>query len=247
MALFMRSLNSVGIENFRAYLARLRDGSAAAPPRDLLEDSNYSTELPFGLEVAPRRFTSRFVLGRYLCDALAPVRTEGLDRNVGVWAWMSLALFDQVCPPAKDGTRKPGQDYRHIPDFSYRYRHRHLLYGPYEVYRRHEGFSALLLSGPVNSESAMYHEIASRQDLIANRGVVEATLELYLDRKRRAPKHGCQDAKGPPGSVRRLVRVLQQLDVNYDVYGMSGKDIVSVLPEEFDAWLNRGQARLPLG
>lgn len=246
MALLVRALNSTGIENFRAYLARLRSGLAADTPRDLLEDPNYSAELPVEVEVTPRQFSSRFVLGRYLSDLLRPMRPEGIDSNVGLWAWMSLAFFSQVCPAGKDGTRKPGQDYRHIPDFSYRYRHRHLLYGPYEVYRRHEGFSALLLSGPVNSESAIYHEITSRQDLIANKGVVEATLDLYLDRKRRAPKQGCQDAKAPPGSIRRFVRVLQQLDVNYDVYGMSGKDITALLPEEFDAWLNREQSRLSL-
>ena len=104
----------------------------------------------------------------------------------------------------------------------------------------------LLLSGPVHLESAIYHEITSRQDFIANRGVIEATLELYMDRKRRGPKQGSQQAQAAPGSVRRFVRVLQQLDVNYDVYGMSGKDIVSLLPSEFDVWLKRGQATLPL-
>jgi hypothetical protein len=40
--------------------------------------------------------------------------------------------------------------------------------------------------------------------------------------------------------------VLQQLDVNYDVYGMSGKDIVDLLPSEFDGWANRGQTALPI-
>lgn len=246
MALLVRALNNVGIENFRGYLARLRSGLIADAPRDLLEDSNYSNELAVALEVTPPRFSNRFVLGRYLCDLFGRIRGEGIDGNVGLWAWMSLAFFDQVCPAGRDGTRRPGQDYRHIPDLSYRYRHRHLLYGPYEVYRRHEGFSALLLSGPVNSESTIYHEITSRQDLIANKGVVAATLDLYLDRKRRAPKQGCQDAKAPPGSVRRFVRVLQQLDVNYDVYGMSGRDIIALLPAEFDMWANRGQTRLSL-
>ena len=246
MALLMRALNSVGIDHFRAYLARLRSGAVADPPRDLLADSNYSSELPVALDVAPRQFSSRFVLGRYLCDLFRPMRIEDVEGNVGLWAWMSLAFFSQVCPAGKDGSRRPGQDYRHIPDFSYRYNYRHLLYGAYAVYRRHEGFSALLLSGPVHSQGTLYQEIASRQDFIANKGVVEATMDLYLDRKRRAPKHGCQDPKAPPGSIRRFVRVLQQLDVNYDVYGMSGKDIVALLPEEFDAWLNRGQTRLSL-
>jgi hypothetical protein len=242
----IRALNNAGIEQFRAYLARLRGGGAASPPRDLLGDSNASVELPADVEIWPRQFASRSALGRYLCEVLDRLRPDEMERSTGLWAWMSLFFFDQVCPIAKDGMRRPGQDYRHIPDFSYRYRYRHLLYGPYQVYRRHGGYSALLLAGPMYSESAIYHEITSRQDLIANRGVIEATLKLYLDRKRLAPKQGAQDSQASPGSVRRFVRVLQQLDVNYDVYGMSGMDIISLLPSEFNTWLNRGQARLPL-
>jgi hypothetical protein len=246
MVQLVRRLNGAGIEQFRAYLARVRGGIALDPPRDLLEEPNSSAELSTDIEVDMRQFSSRFVLGRYLCSLLDRLHRDEMDRNIGLWAWMSLLFFDQVCPVAKDGSRRPGQDYRHIPDFSYRYQHRHLLYGPYHVYRRHEGFSILLLSGPVYSESAMYHEIVSRQDFIANRGVIEATLELYMDRKRRAPKHGSQHAQAAPGSIRRFVRVLQQLDVNYDIYGMSGKDIVSLLPNEFDIWLDREQQRLTL-
>jgi len=244
VAQLIRALNSAGIEQFRAYLARLRGGIAADPPRSLLEDANFSVELPADVEVGTQRLSSRFVLGNYLCEALDRLRPEEIERNIGLWAWMSLFLFDQVCPVAKEGSRRPGQDYRHIPEFSYRYRYRHLLYGPYQVYRRHRGFSILLLSGPMHSESAIYHEITSRQDLIANRGVIEAAIELYMDRKRRGPRQGSQQSHAAPGSIRRFVRVLQQLDVNYDVYGMSGKDIVSLLPGEFDVWLNRGQTTL---
>jgi hypothetical protein len=32
------------------------------------------------------------------------------------------------------------------------------------------------------------------------------------------------------------VHVLQQLDVTYDVYGMTGQQILDLLPLEFDRW-----------
>lgn len=246
MAQVIRALNSTGIEQFRGYLARLRGGMAADPPLALLQDSNFTSELPVEVQIDAQRIASRLALGRFLCELLSPLPPDAMDRNAGLWAWMSLFFFDQVCPVSRDGGRRPGQDYRHIPDFGYRYRHRHLLYGPYQVYRRHGSLSVLLLSGPLNSESAVYHEIASRQDLIANKGVIEATFSLYMDRKRGTPKLGSQDSKGPPGSIRRFVRVLQQLDVNYDIYGMSGKDMIDLLPSEFDEWANRGQTVLSL-
>ena len=37
--------------------------------------------------------------------------------------------------------RKPGRDYRHVPDFGFMYRYRHLMYGPFAVYRRHRGYA----------------------------------------------------------------------------------------------------------
>ena len=246
MAQLLRALNNVGIERFRGYLARLRHGEMVEPPLNLLEDGACTVEIAADIQLDRGRFPNRLAIAKHLQEILSQLRPEEIDRNTGLWAWLSLFYFDEVCRIRPDGTRRPGQDYRHIPDFSYRYRHRHLLYGPYELYRRHGVISALLLSGLVNSESAIYHEIASRQDLIANRGVIEATLELYLDRKRMGPKQGSQDPKGSPGSIRRFVRVIQQFDVTYDVYGMSGKDICGLLPAEFDAWLNRGQRTLPV-
>ena len=82
----------------------------------------------------------------------------------------------------------------------------------------------------------MYHEIASRQDLVAHKGVLDAARMLYLDAKHGRPKTGAQGSINQPGTVRRFVRVLQQLDVTYDIYGLSGRQIVELLPPEFDVW-----------
>ena len=239
----IRTFNNSGIEHFRAYLNNLRRDIGDEPPYELLDQPNVIAELSVDVVIENKSFATRWAFGRYLCEVLSSIPLREIERNRGLWAWLSLFFFDQVCPPGKDKVRRPGQDYRHIPDFGYRYRHRHLVYGPYSVYRRHEAASILLLSGPPHSENALYHEIASRQDLIANKGVVETALILYLDKKRGVPKQGCQDPKGGPGTIRRLVRVFQQLDVTYDIYGMSGKDIVGLLPNEFDAWREEPPSR----
>ncbi|HYM60086.1 MAG TPA: hypothetical protein VEZ11_04260 [Thermoanaerobaculia bacterium] len=34
----------------------------------------------------------------------------------------------------------------------------------------------------------------------------------------------------------RVVSVIQQLDLNYDLYGMTALEILALLPPEFDAW-----------
>jgi len=231
-----RALNEAGIRRFRAYLERLRRGERGEPPRELLDDPAHSEELAADIAVEDIRFRNRLALGEHLCRMVERLPIEALEGAPGLWAWLSLYWFDQLCPVRGDGSRRPGRDYRHIPDFAYRLRNLHLLYGPYHVYRRHGPLSIVLLSGPVHADSHIYQAITMRQDLLANRGVIEAALQLYMDRKTGALKAGCQPSQPRPGTVRRFVRVLQQLDLTYDIYGMSGREILELLPPEFDPW-----------
>jgi hypothetical protein len=210
MAERVRALSTTGIEQFRAYLAQLRAGAAAEPPRGLLTDDASTSELSADAWVEPRLFATRWSAGEYLMAQLTPLPLDEVEGNRGLWSWLSLFYFDQVCPARPE--RQPGSDYRHVPDFSFRYRYRHLLYGPYAVYRRHRGYAILLLSGVLYAEQRVYHEITSRLDLIASHGVIEAVNELYLDRKRGGPKRGAQAGGHQPGTLHRFVQVLQQLD-----------------------------------
>jgi len=235
-------MNADGLARFAGYLAALRGGSRADPPRELLEDPQCTSELSAPAQVDARPFASRWGVAQYLSEQLAPLPPEEVEENAGLWAWLALFYFDQVCPKPVEGPRKPGRDYRHIPDFDYLYRHRHLLYGPYVVYRRHRGYAILVLSGPLQLESGIYQDITSRQDMLGSRGVIEALNALYLDRSRGLPKRGAQRGTNAPGTVRRFVRVMQQLDLTYDIYGMSGAAILQLLPEEFDGWQEKAKA-----
>lgn len=232
----VRALSEAGLDRFRAYLADLRRGATRPPPIELLDDAGATRELPVDTVVELRPFASRLAVGIYLNERLGAMDVEEVDADAGLWGWLSLFFFDEVCPLRPDGTRRPGQDYRHVPTFDFRTSHRHLLYGPYQVYRRHGDVAAVLLSGPPHSESGVYHEIAGRRELIANRGVIEAATLLYYDPERRTPRRGAQGPATSPGTVRRFVRVLQQLDMTYDIYGLSGEQLLELLPPEFDAW-----------
>ncbi len=241
MAKQVRALNTVGIDQFRAYLRTLRSGGSAEPPWALLQDPSCTTDLSAQVEGDTHEFGSRWSVGEYLVKQLAALPAAEVENNRGLWTWLSLLYFDQVCPAP---LRKPGQDYRHVPDFTFRHRYRHLLYGPYAVYRRHRTHAILVLYGPLHKEQGLYHEITSRIDLIASQGVIDALNVLYLDRKKAGPKRGAQAAATHPGTVRRFVHMLQQLDVTYDLYGMSGKEILDLLPAEFDSW-REGSSLLP--
>jgi len=93
----------------------------------------------------------------------------------------------------------------------------------------------LLLCTKVHVENHFHHELASRQVFLSNPAIIKAARLLYYDEKKRKPKRGAQDPERP-GNLFRFVRVLQQLDLNYDLYGMDAHAILDLLPDEFDEW-----------
>jgi hypothetical protein len=238
----IRKLTDAGIERFRAYLAELRQGSKAPPPAGLLADAQFSSPFEGGAEVEPRLFANRLELAQYLDRTLDGIFNGSLPDDVHLWSWLSLYFFDQVCPLEENGLRKPGRDYRHILEPGYPYGHNHLLAGPYLVYSVYglgENLSRLLLWTPLHLESKFHHQLAARQTLITNKGVLEAADKMYFNESEGKPKKGALMEKNSPGTLQRFIDVIQQLDLNYDLYSMSGEELLALLPTEFDKWKDR--------
>ena len=237
----VRRLNGAGVEAFRAFLGRLREGSGEEPPRELLGDEATSEVLGVEVVVEERAFASRLEVGRYLAERL--VEVAEVDGDVGLWSWLSLYWFEQVCPVGERGRRQVGRDYRHILEPGYRYGHRHLLGGARYVFDLLGEEARLLLSTPLHTEALLHHELASRLALISNPGIVRAVAWLYWDDGKGALRRGATSRK-IPGSVYRFLDVVQQLEVNFDLYGMSERAILGLLPAEFDRWRTPKQCLL---
>jgi hypothetical protein len=240
----LRKFTDKGLERFRGYLRELREGSVAEPPFHLLTDSEFSKPVQGGVQLEPTRFQSRLDLARYLDQAMeeVPERPDKLAADVHLWSWISLFYFDQVSPANDSRRRKPGRDYRHILEPGYPNGHRHLLAGAYLVYTVYgwgEELSRLLLYKALSVESRFHHQIVARQNLITNRGIMEALHILYHDDVKNKPKRVPKMNDYEPGSLYRFVGVIQQLDLTYDLYSMSGPEIVSLLPEEFSHWIDK--------
>lgn len=235
MAEPVRRLTEEGIRHFRAYLEALRAGSLEEPPTALLRDAMSSEPFAPDITIGACTFETRLEVGRYLTSLLEAA--QGIDEDIGLWSWLSLYFFDQVCPRKPDGTRTPGRDYRHVLEPGYRYGHAHLLNGAYVVYRLHGESARLLLCTKPHQENSFHHQLASRQVLISNPSILRAATLLYLDARTRQAKPRAQIGSGGPGTLRRFIDVIQQLDVNYDLYSMSPEAIVGLFPEEFGEWL----------
>jgi hypothetical protein len=237
----LRKFTDKGLEQFRAYLHEMGEGSTANPPLHLLTGSEFSKPMRGSVQLEHTQFVSRLDLARYLDQTFEelPERPDRLMNDIHLWSWMSLFYFDQVCPANDKDRRKPGRDYRHIPEPGYPNGHRHLMMGAYLVYTTYgwgDELSKLLLQTALSIESHFHHQIATRQSFITNRGIMEALHILYYNNFENKPKRGPIMNKNAPGSLYRFVGVIQQLDVTYDLYSMSGSEIVSLLPGEFSHW-----------
>jgi hypothetical protein len=234
----IRKFNDTGIEQFRRYLAELREGSTAPPPFRLLVDPRTSEPIDVDAEIENRKFSTRLELARYLDDALADLENGRIETDAYLWSWLSLFYFDQVCPADNNSIRKPGRDYRHILEPGYPYGHNHLLAGAYLVYSVYglgDSLSKLLLSTPLHTESGFHHQFAQRQSIITNKGLLEAANILYFSTEDNKPKFGAI-APNNPGTLYRFIDIIQQLDLNYDLYSMSGGEVIELLPDEFNKW-----------
>jgi len=237
-AMKLRRFTAAGIEAFSGYLSRLRAGEAQPPPEELLEDEACTVPVQGSRMVEPRPFASRLDFAKYAHRILAGSEPNQVLNDVGLWSWLSLYYFDQVCPPGRAGARHPGREYRHIPEPGFRYGRRHLLSGAYLVYTIYglgDRLAEYLLYTALPIESDLFNEIVSRQNLVTNPVVVEAAGRLYFDPVSRKPRRGVFQGT-TAGNIRRFIMVIQQLDLNYDLYSMTCDELLGLLPPEFDPW-----------
>ncbi len=232
----LRRLNPAGVEKFRAFLQQIREGAEFRPSPAILHVDDYSPRVAPSIPIENRRFETKFEAAEYLASLLTQLEGPSLSSDIGLWSWLALFYFDQLAPKDPSGQRRPREDYHYIPSVANSwYRDRHLLAGPYKIYLQHRSQARLLLYPHVYEHGAFVYDLGFRREFITNRGLIEAIDILYWDTKRNRPKRGTTTSSRP-GNLRRLITVLQQLDFNYDLYGMTAAEILSLLPPEFDAW-----------
>ena len=246
----LRRLNAAGIAAFSVFLEQIAATPNTSIPTSLLTGANTSDGLNCSVEVEQRTLGSRLAAAQYLGEVF-DATGGGLDSDPGIWAWLSLFYFDELCPVGKGGRRKPGETARWLSEgHAFRY-YRHLLAGPYRIHRifqQQPERAAILLAGPLDKPGDYNEQLASRQELITNRGVIEAVNRLYFDPVRGKYRRGGQareldvaTQKQVPkaGTLRRFVEVIDQLDLTFDLYAfheLGAEPLLELLPREFTKW-----------
>ena len=148
-----------------------------------------------------------------------------------------LSILSPELPDAT-GRRRVYERARYIPDpTNFRKYYRHLLAGPYRIYRAYAASSRRvwpLLCGPLDRPGEIVEQLCAYQEMVTNAGLMAAVTAMYIDPETDRPKRGTM-GKGP-GSPRRLPKVINQFDVTWDLYSMTPAQILGMLPPEFDRW-----------
>ena len=240
----LRQLTAEGIAEARAFLLALREepGGEREPPRELLFGQRCSRPFSEEARVERRAFRTRREAGAYLSPRLAPVRHRIAD-HAGVWSWLGMFCFPEIADALEGRSRDIALEAFVFSDDesttekrrSYQRRYRHLLRGAWRLWEQHREDAAFLLDEDITTFNDLADRTFSDFRVFNSAGVVPLAIGLYTDGGRLKERYS-----RAPGGLRHLLRVLPQLELTYDVYGMEPEALLEVLPDAFRAWSRAG-------
>ncbi len=227
-----RRFNQHGLDAFASELNRLREDSKHEFAVSIVTDPRFSEQLTPEIEAEPRDFETRMDFAEWLAAAASAANTEVPRNDIGFWAWLTAALFDQVCPKNEKGARKVGAGARYIPDLSrWTRRYRHLLANPYNVYLLHSDDpwrAAAVMVNPLDQPGELTEQFTARLDLITCPGTMALASRLFIDPVSRKRRRGASGT-----SARRLGKLLNQYTRTWDLASIDPGDFSHKLPREF--------------
>ena len=232
----LRKLTSRGIAKAQEFLQHLRDDPDAdrTPPQEILHGEDSQQFANPDLVVEPRTFNTRRDAGEYLSSVLAPVRNQVMN-DAGVWSWLGMYFLtgtapDPISPNNMTLIFESGENTSNAGR-SEQQTYRHYLWGSWRLYEQHGERAAFLLDQAISSFDDLSQRIFGSRRVFTSVGIVEVILRLYTAGKRKKRGH-----VQSPGGLRHLFRVLPQLELTYDVYGMEADAVLRILPEPFRRW-----------
>lgn len=237
----IRRLNERGLKFFHNYIDRIAGGEKSDPPIAILTDDNWSDTVEFTKEIEMKTFKTRYEMGEYLEQLFRDINSQDIISDIGLWSWLALLWFDQLCPTKSDGTRKPSKPYNYILSPNYNHRPRHALRTTWQLVSKYSGNTRFLLSKSPNERGELLEQLAARQFFIGCTGIIEAASQLYTDPLRNTFKRGSTSQKRR-GNIRRFINYLQQLELTYDLYILPGNEIIKMLPREYSGFLEDSAA-----
>ncbi len=237
----IRSLNEDGIREFASINFANKAGADGDAPSHLLFDDDFS-EVKIFSDGKPREIDvdAVIVTGFDLVELLdksfdSTIGRRELEKDPGMWAWITLLYYDQFRMKNADGSWKGAAAPRWIPSGASLSYYRHIVSSRYNMHIMHGQNANYMLHGPVNNWADVYEQCTSVSLMISSTSIQEAVNRLYYDSTKISGfKKGAGGKEG--GSARRFAAVFWQLHNTYNLRTMTSDEILELLPEEFDKY-----------
>ncbi len=234
-------MTDAGIKSSREFFTGLRDGQQPEFPEYVLTDPQFAKPLEPETRLKQNKFGNKRVAGAYLEHRLQHLDYRQVIGNYPLWSWIGMFYIETLSERNSDGTilmqRRP--DYAHVIDRNEvsqtRDAHAHRLMHSYELYTTHGEKAWWMLDQPVYAYPGFIQRVIRSPERFRSPGVIDLVHMLYVNPltkevSRRASEQNSGDL---PGGLLRLNVILDQLSVNYDIYGMDADRIMELLPAEF--------------
>ncbi len=235
----IRRFTDKGLDEFTNYIKELEKPTKINPPT-YFKEKPYSEQMRFDVEVdETKHFGSSLDVGRYLHNRIKEkeIKIEEVLGENRMFTWLAYLWIDNFCKKKKDHL-KIYEIARYICKSGLWRYYRHSVAGPYYIYSLHgDEESKLFLDSDPHILKDMREQIASRQYIISSKNLVEVANKLYRNKNKDRDKIGSV-SKNKGGSARRFSLLINQLRLTYDLRSMEAGEIIELLPDEFEEWID---------
>lgn len=232
----IRFFNEDGLNEFERIIGEIRNNNLKNIPEDFLLSDQYSDILEPIINIEKVDYKNKNELVPYIVETLNLRANKYLYFDKGLWSWLAAFYFDNICPTDGNGKRKINEIAFYVlrDPKSYTKYYRHLLAYPSRILSELNDSSKIFLIGSFLKRGEITEQFGAYQEIALNKGILDAANILYWDDNTKNLKRGAAGKGG--GSARRLVRIIRQYQLTYDLNSMNGNEIVALLPHEFTKW-----------
>lgn len=198
-----------------------------------LSDPYYVSRVERTGQFLPAEYSTAKEMAAAILSSIGEMKLFDLLPSVGLWAWLTFILRDQLFKYDADGRRKVGETHRWDPSDpnDWQKGQRHLVRMPVQLLDFFGNDADHLLCGHPSVLPEIREQLTSQQDMFSET-FQRVARSLYFDDVGGKLKRGA-GGKGP-GSPRRLAKVRQQFDVTWELEDLDHERILEMLPSEFE-------------
>jgi len=233
----MRKFNQNGQQRFHDFVLSLEHDKAAAAPKEILEDDEFTVVSDINVIVDDVEFGNRLGAAKYFYSLFSKTKPEEVLNDTELWSWLSLKYFNQLHPLTGSVKKLGTSPHRFIPAplQNYKAYYRHLLRHPYQILQHCEGEldSALcFLVQPVYAPGDFVEQLASRKTNVRNKDIMKTLTQLFVDPASMKLKPSASSRAG------RMNAVIDQFDCTWDISYINSGKLIDLLPNDFDIFRN---------